>query len=236
MSVCAAVLVACGEPLSIESLDVGSPGPGEVLVRTTASGVCHTDLTVATTPARAVPVILGHEGAGVIEAVGEQVAGLRPGDRVITTYSPSCGVCWYCQRDMGRHCDRTMEIWNVPRARRSDGTLVPSLTGLGTFAEAMRVDARSVVRVDSELPDAVLAMIGCGVTTGLGAALNTAPIEPGDSVAIIGCGGVGLSALQGARIAGAARVIAVDPVPLKREQALALGATDTVDPSAVDPV
>jgi len=173
MGVRAAMLVECGKPIEVEDVDVGAPGPGEAVVRLTASGVCHSDLTVARMSEHATPTILGHEGAGVVEAVGDHVDALRPGDRVISSFAPGCGQCWYCDHDLRRHCERTTEMWYTRRVRRHDGGPVYSFTGLGTFAEAMRVDARSVVKVETDLPDDALALIGCGVTTGVGAALNT---------------------------------------------------------------
>jgi len=232
----AAVLVKPCAPLQIEELELGAPAPDEVIVRLGASGICHSDLTYATMDGVPTPTVLGHEGAGVVEAVGANVSGLAPGDRVISSFTPGCGSCWFCLRDMGRHCEQSPALWGSPRAHRLDGAPVPAMMGLGTFAEAMRVSARSVVKVESDLPDEVLALVGCGVTTGLGAALNTGQIRPGSTVAVIGCGGVGMSAVQGARLAGAARVIVVDPVAAKREIATSLGATDAVDPTDGDVV
>ncbi|MEX0665674.1 MAG: zinc-binding dehydrogenase, partial [Acidimicrobiia bacterium] len=140
-------------------------------------------------------------------------------------------TCWFCLHDKSNLCENTYTVMASLRATRSDGTPLPTMTGLGTFADMMTCDQMSIVKVDTELPDEQLALIGCGVTTGVGAALNTAKVEPGSSVVVIGCGGVGQAVIQGARIAGAARIIAVDTVALKRDTALKLGATDAVDPA-----
>jgi S-(hydroxymethyl)glutathione dehydrogenase/alcohol dehydrogenase len=198
--------------------------------------VCHSDLSVINGTLPAGRVVLGHEGTGVIEKVGSDVTGLAVGDRVIGSFIPACGVCWYCLHDQSNLCEHTYDVMFVPRVRRADGEELVSMTGLGTFAELMTVQQMSVVKVETDLPDEQLALIGCGVTTGVGAALNTAQVEPGSIVAVIGCGGVGQAVIQGARIAGAARIIAVDPVALKREAAIVNGATHVVDPGDVDPV
>src|SRR5207247_4780881 len=151
-------------------------------------------------------------------------------------FIPACGSSFPCLHDESNLCERGSELMIATRATRSDGSPVFGMTGLGTFADLMTADEASVVKVESDLPDEQLALIGCGVTTGVGAALNTARVEPGSIVAVIGCGGVGQAVIQGARIAGAARIIAIDPVALKRDAALKLGATDVVDPSDADPI
>jgi S-(hydroxymethyl)glutathione dehydrogenase/alcohol dehydrogenase len=232
----AALCLEVGEPLSVEEVTPLDPGPTDVLVRVTASGVCHSDLSVMTGDIPAGRVVLGHEGAGVVERVGADVRGIHVGDRVIGSFIPACGVCWYCLHDQSNLCAQTYPVMFVPRVRRADGEELSAMTGLGTFAELMTVAHHSVVKVESDLPDAQLALIGCGVTTGVGAALNTARVEPGSIVVVVGCGGVGQAVIQGARIAGASRIVAVDPVALKRDAALALGATDIVDPGEQDPV
>jgi S-(hydroxymethyl)glutathione dehydrogenase/alcohol dehydrogenase len=232
----AALCLEQNQPLSVEEVTPLDPGPGDVVVRITASGVCHSDLSVINGTLPAGRVVLGHEGTGVVEKVGDDVTDLAVGDRVIGSFIPACGVCWYCLHDKSNLCEHTYNVMFVPRVRRADGEEMVAMTGLGTFAEMMTVQRMSVVKVDSDLPDEQLALIGCGVTTGVGAALNTARVEPGSIVAVIGCGGVGQAVIQGARIAGAATIIAVDPVALKREHALQNGATDVVDPSEVDPV
>src|SRR6478735_1347517 len=232
----AALCLEQNEPLSVEEVTPLDPGPADVIVRVTASGVCHSDLSVINGTLPAGRVVLGHEGAGVIEKVGSDVSGLAVGDRVIGSFIPACGVCWYCLHDQSNLCEHTYNVMFVPRVRRADGEEMVAMTGLGTFAELMTVQQMSVVKVETDLPDEQLALIGCGVTTGVGAALNTAQVEPGSIVAVIGCGGVGQAVIQGARIAGAARIIAVDPVALKRDEALKNGATHVVDPTDADPV
>jgi S-(hydroxymethyl)glutathione dehydrogenase/alcohol dehydrogenase len=233
----AAVLTAYEQPLEIEELATADLGPNDVRVRIDASGVCHSDLTfqkggVPFPP----PVILGHEGAGEILEVGDAVSRVKVGDQVICSFVPACGNCWYCLHDQSNLCDRNSEFMFAPRGKRADGSLVPGMSGLGTFTDEMVTSEAMVVKVDTDLPPEQLALIGCGVTTGVGAALNTARIQPGSSVAVIGCGGVGQAVIQGARIAGAARIFAVDPVELKRKTAEALGATDLIDPAQGDPI
>ena len=211
----AALCLEQDQPLSVEEVTPIDPGPGDVIVRITASGVCHSDLSVINGTLPAGRVVLGHEGTGVIEKVGSDVTGLAVGDRVIGSFIPACGVCWYCLHDQSNLCEHTYNVMFVPRVRRADGEEMVAMTGLGTFAELMTVQQMSVVKVETDLPDEQLALIGCGVTTGVGAALNTAQVEPGSIVAVIGCGGVGQAVIQGARIAGAARIIAIDPVALQ---------------------
>lgn len=232
----AAVLREYGSPMSVEDVELLEPGPRDVVVQVAASGVCHTDMNLAAgyVPLP-VPMILGHEGCGQVVEVGAAVASMRPGDRVIAAFSASCGQCWFCVRSQTHLCERTLEVAFAPKGELGDGLSVSAASGLGTFAEHMVVDETMLVKVDSDLPSEQLALIGCGVTTGVGAALNTARVLPGSSVAVFGCGGVGQSVIQGARIAGAARIFAVDPVPFKRETALMLGATDAVD-AAADPL
>jgi S-(hydroxymethyl)glutathione dehydrogenase/alcohol dehydrogenase len=232
----AAVFLEQDQPLSIEDVDPIDAGPDDVIVRITASGVCHSDLSVINGTIPAGPEILGHEGTGVVESVGADVTRVKVGDRVIGSFIPACGVCWYCLNDQSNLCAETYPVMFAPRARRADGTELQGFTGLGTFAEMMTVSQHSVVKVETDLPDEQLALIGCGVTTGVGAALNTARVQPGSIVAVIGCGGVGQAVVQGARIAGAARIIAIDPVAMKRDSALKLGATDVIDPNDADPI
>lgn len=228
----AAVFVGPDQPLVVDDVTPIAPGPDDVLVRLRASGVCHTDLSVVTGHVPMLPnVVLGHEGTGTVEAVGDRVTRVKVGDRVVASFVPVCGSCWHCVHQETHLCESATESMFVPRAVRPDGSEAFGFTGLGTFAEAMTVNQSAVVKVESDLPDEQLALIGCGVTTGLGAALNTARIEPGTTVAVIGCGGVGQAVIQGARIAGASRVFAVDPVELKRKTAEQFGATDLVDPA-----
>jgi S-(hydroxymethyl)glutathione dehydrogenase/alcohol dehydrogenase len=231
----AAIFTELDGPLSVEEVAPADPGPRDVVVRVTASGICHSDLSVINgTLPMPPPAILGHEGTGIVESVGPEVRHLKKGDRVIGSFIPACGVCWFCQNHQSNLCENTYTVMMNPRATRGDGTPLPAMTGLGTFSDQMICDEMSLVKVETDLPDDQLALIGCGVTTGVGAALNTARIEPGSSAVVIGCGGVGQAVIQGARIAGAARIIAVDPVALKRDMALKLGATDAIDPADGD--
>jgi len=236
----AAVLRAFGEPLSVEELELDPPQEGELGIRMAASGVCHSDLHVVQgIHPTELPAVLGHEGAGIVESVGPGVRGFEPGDHVLLTWLPYCGHCRQCVRGWPNRCENT--AWYD--ATMEDGTCRFHRNGervhhynTSSFAERSVVPARTAVKVDPSLPLAELALMGCAVMTGVGAALNTARVRPGDTVAVVGCGGVGLNVVQGARIAGAARVVAVDVVPAKLELARELGATDAVDASAGDPV
>jgi S-(hydroxymethyl)glutathione dehydrogenase / alcohol dehydrogenase len=232
-----AVAYEVGQPLVLEDVEPLPPGPRDVVVRIAASGVCHTDVTVIDgLSALPLPIVPGHEACGVVEEVGPEVRRVRVGDRVLASVSPACGTCWWCLRSMSNRCELGPTVLSTPRVRLPDGRQAPAVCGCGTFAEAMVVHEASVVRVETDLADEQLALLGCGVTTGLGAALNTAGVSPGSSVAVIGCGGVGQSVIQGARIAGAATVVAVDLSAERRKASLAVGATHAVDPAAGDPV
>ena len=233
----AAVFTETGGPLSIENIEPDPPGPRDVVVQLGASGVCHSDLSLKNGYVGIMPgTVLGHEGAGKVLEVGSEVAKVQPGDRIVASFIPACGQCWFCLHDQSHLCDTELAVMMSMRGKRPDGSQYMAMTGLGTFAEQMTCNDASIVKINTSVPDDQLALIGCGVTTGVGAALNTAQVQPGSSVAIIGCGGVGQAVLQGARIAGAGQIIAVDPVELKRKTAEQLGATDFVDPSAGDPV
>ncbi len=235
----AAVMTGVNLPLEIVDLEVDRPRPNEVLVRTAAAGICHSDLHfVEGKYSCECPIVLGHEGAGVVEAVGSDVRYVAPGDHVITCVSMSCGQCRNCFRGRPQLCSQEgllRDPTDTPRLSR-DGERVHQMTELSCYAEQMLVHEKAVVKVSHELPLDRAALIGCAVTTGVGAAQNTAKIGPGDTVAVVGCGGIGLNAIQGARIAGAERVIAVDTIADKLELARTFGATDTVDASAVDAV
>ena len=232
-----AVAYEAGKPLVVEDLEPSPIGPRDALVRIAASGICHTDLTVINgLSPLPLPIVPGHEACGVVEEVGAEVRRVRSGDRVLASVSPACGTCWWCLNGMSNHCERGPSILAKPRFRLPDGRAAAAVCGCGTFAEAMVVDEASVVAVETDLPDDELALLGCGVTTGLGAALNTAGVTPGASVAVIGCGGVGQSVIQGARIAGAATIVAVDLAAPRREASLAVGATHAIDPAGGDPV
>ena len=236
----AAVLHAFGQPLVVEDLELDPPKAGELAVRMAASGVCHSDLHVAQgIHPTSLPVVLGHEGAGVVEEVGPGVVGLAPGDHVLLTWLPYCGHCRQCVRGRPNRCENT--AWYD--ATMEDGTCRFHRNGrpihhynTSSFAERSVVPARTAVKVDPSLPLTELALMGCAVMTGVGAVLNTAQVRPGDTVAVVGCGGVGLNVVQGARIAGAAAIVAVDVVPGKLELARELGATHVVDASAGDAV
>jgi S-(hydroxymethyl)glutathione dehydrogenase/alcohol dehydrogenase len=230
----AAVFVGT-EQLSIENIKPAEPGPQDVVVEIEASGVCHSDLSLARGYVPLPPgFVLGHEGTGKVLEVGKEVTRVQKGDRVVASFIPACGICWFCQHDQSNHCDLEAETTMAMRGTRPDGSPYFCMTGLGTFAEAMTTNQHSLVKIEGSVPAEQLSLIGCGVTTGVGAALNTAQVEPGATVAVLGCGGVGQAVIQGARIAGASRIIAVDGQPLKREQAKKFGATDVVDPAQGD--
>ncbi len=233
----AAVFQQIDAPLSVSDVELADPGPHEVVVRLLASGVCHTDHAVlhGNYPLAA-PLVLGHEGSGIVERVGSAVEGFRPGDQVISNATASCGQCWYCIRGEEQGCQRRPELVSARNFINAAGDRIPGIAGLGTFAEGMTVHEATLVRIESQLPADQLALVGCAVVTGFGAVLGTARVEAGSVVAVIGCGGVGQSAVQAAHLAGAAQVIGVDPVPFKRDRALAAGATTVLDPTAEDVV
>jgi S-(hydroxymethyl)glutathione dehydrogenase/alcohol dehydrogenase len=226
-------------PLEIEEIQIDKPRADEVLLRTAASGICHSDLHVIEGGLpMPPPCILGHEPAGVVEAVGEDVTEFAVGDHVIGCLSAWCGVCEMCLRGKPYLCGAGVpnRPGDAPPRLTKDGAPLLQFAGLSSFAEYMLCNARSLVKIRDDMPLDRAALIGCGVTTGLGAALNTAHIEAGSTCAVIGCGGVGLSALQGCRIGGAGRIIAIDNQPWKLDLAQKLGATDVVDASQGDPV
>ena len=237
----AAVMRAFQAPLEIEDIQIDKPGPREVLLRTAASGVCHSDLHVieASLPVPP-PLVLGHEPAGIVEQVGDQVTDFAPGDHVIGCLSAFCGNCEYCLTGRpnlcgGEACNRPADAG--PRLSK-DGAPLNQFAHLSSFAEQMLVHEHALVKIRDDMPLDRAALIGCGVTTGLGAALNTAKVAPGSTAVVIGCGGVGLAAIQGCRIGGAARIIAVDKEQWKLELAQKLGATEGVlgDASSVQNV
>jgi S-(hydroxymethyl)glutathione dehydrogenase / alcohol dehydrogenase len=233
----AAVATGVNAPLVVEDLKITSMSAQDVVVQIAASGVCHSDVNPlhGQSPAPGWPLILGHEAAGVVVEVGAQVESLRVGDRVIGSFVPSCGHCRWCVDGQTNLCP---DLFAAPRSvlARPDGTPVYAFDALGTFADQMVVSQRSVVKVETDLPAEQIALIGCGVTTGVCAVLNTARVTAGASAVILGAGGVGQSAVQGARIAGASTIIAVDPFKAKRDMAALLGATHTLDPATVDTV
>ncbi len=233
----AAVLHEINQPLQIEEVDIASPGPREVLVRTKASGVCHSDLHFVeglyTAP---MPLLLGHEASGVVEEVGSQVNYVSPGDRVICCLSVFCGVCERCTTGRTVLCTRNGLVRGPEETPRlsQGGQPVTQFANLGAYAEMMLVHENSLVKIEQDIGFEQMALIGCGATTGLGAAMNTAKVEPGSTVAVIGAGGVGLNAVQGARLAGALRIIAIDSVEDKLTLARDFGATDVIDASSGD--
>ncbi|WP_069885529.1 Zn-dependent alcohol dehydrogenase [Streptomyces luteocolor] len=214
----------------LDDIEAVGFGPGKVRIRVRATGLCHSDVSamngVLPQPA---PFIPGHEGAGEILDVGDGVTGLAPGDRVLLCWLPACGTCPACKRGQTQLCLAGFMNAGTPNFKRSGGDLF-GFAGTGTFTEEVVVDAGCAVPIPDDVPFDIAALIGCGVTTGLGAAVNTADVAAGSSVAVIGCGGVGISAIQGARLKGAAQIVAVDPVASRREAALKFGATEAVAP------
>ena len=224
---------------SVEEVTLEGPKAGEVLVKMAATGICHSDLSVINgTLPLPLPMVLGHEGAGVVDQVGAGVTNIKPGDHVVLSFQPVCGACWFCIRGETHLC-----TVGAPDGKMLDGTSrvksgdqeLNVMQFLGNMAEACVVPAISAIPIDNDISLQAAALVGCGVTTGVGAVINTAQVEPGSTVAVVGCGGVGLSIIQGARIAGAERIIGVDLADNKLEMATRFGATATVDAST-DPV
>lgn len=239
----APVLIANDAPLEMrDDITVAAPGPGECRVRVEASGVCHSDLSVLNgTIPLPTPILLGHEGAGVVTEVGEGVSRVAVGDHVVLSFVPSCGECYTCLHGQPFLCEKSAAqaaagLLDGTTRLTSGGAPLHQMACLGTFGPEAIVPEISMVKIDDDVPLDVAALIGCGVLTGVGAARNTANIAPGDTVAVIGCGGVGLNVIQGARIAGATTIIAVDMLDAKLEMAKEFGATHTVNASEGDPV
>jgi len=232
----AAVLVAPNQPLEIEELQISKPGPHEVLIRTAACGLCHSDLHfIEGSYPHALPAVPGHEAAGIVEAVGSEVRTVKVGDAVVTCLSAFCGHCEFCVTGRMALClggDTRRAPGDAPRLSRPDGSPVAQMLNLSAFAEMMLIHEHACTRIDPEMPLDRASVIGCAVTTGAGAVFNAADVTPGETVAIVGCGGVGLAAVNAAKIAGAGRIIAIDPVADKRALAEKLGATDCIDASA----
>ena len=236
----AAVLYEVGKPVVVEQLDLESPGPGEVMVKVAGTGVCHSDYNVVSgyrLPGD-LPAVMGHEGAGIVAQVGPGVTEFKPGDHVIFTIRPMCGRCRYCATGRWNLCIG----YSPPSGRMLDGTTRfskegrPVFHGLATFCEFTVVWENHLVRVRDDVPLDKAALVGCAVMTGVGAVVNRAKVEAGATVAVWGCGGVGLNVVQGAQLAGASRIIAVDVNPFKLEVASRLGATGTVNAEENDPV
>ncbi len=235
----AAVLREIGKPLSIEAVQIDKPKGHEVLVRTAACGVCRSDLHyIDGNYSHPMPVILGHESAGIVELVGEQVRYVQPGDHVITCLSVFCGHCDYCVTGRPYICksSETAREENEPSRITQSGKNINQYYNLSAFAEQMLIHEHALVKIREDMPLDRAALIGCAVVTGFGAVIHTAQIEVGSTVAIIGCGGIGLAAINGAAIAGAGRIIAVDIKESKLELARQLGATDVINASEGDPV
>jgi S-(hydroxymethyl)mycothiol dehydrogenase len=226
---------AKGEGVTLTTIVVPDPGPGEALVRVQACGVCHTDLHYREGGiGEDFPYLLGHEAAGVVESVGAGVTGLAAGDFVILNWRAVCGQCRACRRGRPWYCFATHNA--TQKMTLTDGTVLSAALGIGAFAEKTLVAAGQCTKVNPDVPPAVAGLLGCGVMAGLGAAINTGAVSRGDSVAVIGCGGVGDAAVMGARLAGARRIIAVDVDDRKLEWARGVGATHTVNSRESDPV
>lgn len=244
MKVRTSVLRKPGSDVEVVEADLAPPKAGEVLVRVSASGVCHTDYAVARSLLpMPVPIVLGHEGAGVVEAVGEGVTRCQPGDHVVMSI-PQCGKCLWCQKGQHELCTQGAQasmgaVLDDSTTRfEVDGEPLYQMCGLGTFAEATVVRETSITKISPDVSLSVAALLGCSVLTGVGAALNTGKVSSDDTVVVIGCGGVGLNVIQGCRIGGARRIVAVDRIRSKLGTAQAFGATDTVlaDKDPVDEV
>ncbi|WP_199254308.1 NDMA-dependent alcohol dehydrogenase [Mycolicibacterium mengxianglii] len=234
MKTTAAVLWGYGEDWSVEEIDLDPPQDGEVLVSFEATGLCHSDEHVRTGDLPApLPLVGGHEGAGVVQEVGPGVRDLNPGDHVVASFLPACGRCRWCARGRQNLCDQGvttltgLQLDGTYR-RRARGKDVGVMAGLGTFSEVSTVAESSLVKIDDDIPLSRACLLGCGVTTGWGSAVNTADVRPGDTVVVVGCGGIGSGAIQGARLAGAEKIVVVDIVEAKRDMAFLFGATHFV--------
>lgn len=235
----AAVLHEHGQPLVIEDVDLAPPKQHEVKVKIAATGVCHSDLSCRDGgfPVFSLPLIPGHEAAGIVTEVGLGVTKVKEGDHVIVSWVPYCGECWHCKHNEPVNCADVQGRYGLMRDETSRLSLrgQPVAHGLdaATFAEEAVLQQNAVIKIDPSVPLDIAALIGCGVTTGVGAVINTAKVPEGSRIAVIGCGGVGLNVIQGARIAGASQIIAIDVVPMKLEAAKRMGATDLVDASDI---
>jgi S-(hydroxymethyl)mycothiol dehydrogenase len=231
----AAIVREKGAPVSVETVLVPDPGPGEALVDVLTCGVCHTDLHYKQGGiGDDFPYLLGHEATGVVSAVGEGVSSVAPGDRVILNWRAVCGECRACAKGRPQYCFNTANA--TQKMTLEDGTVLSPALGIGAFAEKTLVAAGQCTKVDPEADAAAVGLLGCGVMAGIGAAINTGEVKRGESVAVIGCGGVGIAAITGAKLAGATTIIAVDIDQNKVELATTLGATHGIDSSTEDPV
>jgi Zn-dependent alcohol dehydrogenase len=239
----AALVETAGQPIVLrDDVEIQDPGPGQVRVKVAHCGVCHSDLSIADGAfPSALPILLGHEAAGVVDAVGANVTGLVPGDSVVLTPCPPCGRCYWCVRGEPAIC---VDAIGIQTNAFADGTTGLSRLGetvyrglnVAAFAEYVVTQESGAVKIPADVPLEVACVIGCAVQTGVGAVLNTARVEEGATVLVMGLGGIGLSTVQGARVAGATRILVSDPVAERREAAKAFGATDLLDPSAEDVV
>ncbi len=238
----AAVLYEIGRPMVVEDVELDDPQVGEVLVRIAASGVCRSDLHVLKGEWKApLPIVLGHEASGTVVAIGANVTRVKPGDPIVLVFAPSCGHCEYCVTGRARLCAtmRAQKPGMLPGGTsrlRKDGAVIHHFARTASFAEYAVIHESAAVPIPHDAPLELAALVGCSVTTGVGAVLNTARVPPGSTVAVIGCGGVGLNVIQGARLVGAARIVAVDIGEAKLAFARRFGATDTIDAREADPV
>ena len=232
----AAVLIEPGKPLAIEEVVISNPGPHEVLIRTAACGLCHSDLHfIEGIYPHPLPAIPGHEAAGIVEAIGSEVRSVKVGDAVVTCLSAFCGTCEYCVSGRMALClgsETRRQKGDAPRLTRPDGSTMNQMLNLSAYAEMMLIHENACVAINPDMPLDRAAVLGCAVTTGAGTIFNTCKVTPGETVAVVGCGGVGLATINAAKIAGAGRIIACDPIAEKRALAIKLGATDVIDPMA----
>ncbi len=229
----AAVMYNFNEPLKIESVNLKDPREDEIVVKMVASGVCHSDLSVVQMKLPLPPpVVLGHEGAGIVEEVGKGVTHLKPGDHVVLSWVENCGRCHFCTVGRPHLCDANVRsmMSGQEAVFEKDGLPITRMAGVGSFAEKTVVRATAAIKVNDDVPLDRACLVGCGVMTGVGAAFNTVKVRPGDTVAVFGCGGVGLNVIQGCLLAGASRIIAIDLLDSKLKLAKTFGATHTVNP------
>ena len=233
----AAVLYKYNSPLKIQDLELDEPAAGEIMVKMMASGVCHSDWHVFKGDWGHIPLptVLGHEGAGIVEAVGPKVTTIVPGDHVVLSWKAGCGKCEMCQIGRPNVCENPLWPKSNPRVVKT-GVEINQMGGLGTFGSYTVVQESAAIPIDRDVPFSQAALVGCGVTTGVGAVINTACVQAGTTVAVFGCGGVGLNCIQGAVIAGATTIIAVDMLDNRLELARRFGATHTVNASSDEPV
>lgn len=226
----AAILWATGEKWTVEPVELADPGPGQIRVRVLATGLCHSDDHAVTGDMPVpLPLVGGHEGAGIVEEIGPGVTRVAPGDHVVLIFNPPCGHCRNCGRGRSNLClNAASQNYGQSTPFAARGQSVAATGDLGTFADRTVVAEQCAVKIDEDIPFPVAALLGCAVTTGWGAAVYLGEVKPGDNVVVVGCGGVGVNSLQGARNAGADLIIAVDPVEFKREQAAVFGATHAV--------